>query len=84
MERVFACGLYIPEDLQFSVLLLNEHVLDCLLVFVVTEPNFKAPIVLLPSGIFWVVEDWFIKWSGYESFIESLSRLSIIKLVGRL
>jgi hypothetical protein len=67
------------------VLLLNENALDSLLVFVVIEPNFKSPTVMLPSGIFLVVKYGFIKWRGYGFFlVDSLPRHSMIKLVEEL
>jgi len=42
-QKCFSCGGYASEELSFFVLLMNENTLDCLLVFVVTNPDFRIP-----------------------------------------
>jgi hypothetical protein len=68
IERVFTCGFYVPEDLQFSMLLLNEYTLDCVLVFVVVELDFKSQTFLAPFRHLLGCQILVIKWSGYGIF----------------
>jgi hypothetical protein len=64
------------EDLQLSVLLMTDQNLDYLFIFDRTRFKKNPQLFLLLSGISLVV-----KWSGYDSCVEYLSRIYLIKLV---